>query len=90
MRLEPSNAGLMAAYGVMLASRGDSARGLRMLQDARLRDPGNSWIRVQLATALQAAGQTASARDELRAALASTPTPPPSPELDRLKAAVGL
>jgi putative PEP-CTERM system TPR-repeat lipoprotein len=90
VRLDPSHAGLAAAFGVMLVNRGEGPRGLRLLQDARLRDPGNTWIRVQLATALHAAGQTTTAREELRAALAGNPAPPPSAELNRLKAALGL
>ena len=90
VKLDPTDAGLAAAYAVMLATKGDATKGLRLLQDARLREPGNAWIRVQLATALQAAGQTVAAREELRAALAAKPAPPPSPELDRLKVALGL
>ncbi len=90
VKLDPNHAGIVAAYGTLLMRAGDASRGLRVLQEARLRDPGNAWIRVQLATALHGAGQTASAREELRAALAGTPPPPPSPELAQLRTALGL
>ena len=90
MKLAPQNAALAASYGSMLVNKGDLENGVRILREARLRDPGNGSVRWLLASALSKAGKTAESKDELRAALASAAPPAAGPELDQLKAAVGL
>lgn len=90
MKLQPDNAALAGNYGWMLVQKGDLENGVRVLRDARLRAPADGGLRWALASALAKAGRKAEARDELRAALASTPSPPPGPELNALKAELGL
>lgn len=90
MKLQPENAQLAGNYGWMLVQKGDLENGVRVLRDARLRAPADGGLRWALASALAKAGRKAEARDELRAALAATPPPPPGPELDALKAELGL
>lgn len=90
MKLQPDNAAFAGNYGWMLVQKGDLENGVRVLRDARLRAPADGGLRWALASALAKAGRKAEARDELRAALASTPPPPPGPELDALKAELGL
>lgn len=90
MKLQPENASLAGNYGWMLVQKGDLENGVRVLRDARLRAPADGGLRWALASALAKAGRKAEARDELRAALSSNPPPPPAPELDALKAELGL
>ena len=90
MKLAPQNASLAASYGSMLITKGDLENGVRILREARLRDPGNGSVRWVLASALAKAGKKGEAKDELRAALASATPPPRGPELDKLKAELGL
>lgn len=90
LKLQPENAALAGNYGWMLVQKGDLENGVRVLREARLRAPADGALRWSLASALAKAGRKAEARDELRAALASTPPPPPGPELNALKAELGL
>ena len=76
--------------GWMLAQSGRLDDGIRVLREARLRDPGNGIVRWHLASALVKAGRKMEAKDELKAALVSNNPPPPGPELSLLKAEVGL
>jgi cellulose synthase operon protein C len=89
-QLAPQNATLAAGYGRLLVERGDAEAGVRLLREARLREPANGQLRWQLASALAKVGRQAEARDELRAALASAQPPAAGPELDRLKGQLGL
>jgi cellulose synthase operon protein C len=89
-QLAPQNASLAAGYGRLLVERGDAEAGVRLLREARLREPANGQVRWQLASALAKVGRQAEARDELRAALASAQPPAAGPELDRLKGQLGL
>ncbi|WP_158288900.1 XrtA/PEP-CTERM system TPR-repeat protein PrsT [Rubrivivax albus] len=89
-KLAPTTARHGARYGWMLVLAGQLDLGVRVLRDARLRDPADGRIRWQLAEALQRAGKSAEARDELRAALASGNPPRPGPELDRLRQQLGV
>lgn len=89
-RLAPAVARHGARYGWMLVLAGQLDAGVRVLRDARLRDPADGRIRWQLAEALQRAGRLDEARDELRAALAAANPPRPGPELDRLRRQLGL
>ena len=90
MKMQPDNAALAGGYGWMLVHKGELESGIRILREARLRDPGDGVIRWNLASALAKAGRKAEARDELRAALASGSPPNPGPELNALKAELGL
>lgn len=89
-RLAPQDVRHASRYGWMLAQTGDVDGGLRILRDARFRDPGNGALRWQLALLLNQAGRKSEAREELRAALSSANPPNPGPPLDRLKADLGL
>lgn len=89
-KLAPGNAPIADGYGWALVQAGNLDAGVRVLREARLREPGNAVVRWHLATALARAGKKQEARDELQAALAATPPVPPSPELDKLKADLGL
>jgi cellulose synthase operon protein C len=90
MKMQPDNAAFAGLYGSMLASKGDLEGGIRIMREARLREPGDGIIRWNLASALAKAGRKAEARDELRAALASGAPPRPGAELTALKADLGL
>ena len=90
MKMQPDNAALAGGYGWMLVQKGELENGIRILREARLREPGDGIIRWNLASALAKAGRKAEARDELRAALASGSPPNPGPELNALKADLGL
>ena len=90
MKLAPSQAAYADAYGWMLVGKGDLEGGIRILREARLREPGNGVYHWHLAIALSKAGRKSEARDELRAALATTNPPPTGPELSALKVEVGL
>ena len=89
-KLAPDQAQFADTYGWLLVLKGDLENGVRVLREARLRDPNNGLTRWHLASALVKSGRTAEARDELQAALASSMPPAPGPELSKLKAAVGL
>ncbi|MFY9513763.1 MAG: XrtA/PEP-CTERM system TPR-repeat protein PrsT [Rubrivivax sp.] len=89
-KLAPTNAATGDIYGWALVQRGDVENGVRVLRDARLRDPNNGSIRWHLAVALSKAGRKNEARDELRAALASNTPPVPGPEVDKLRGELGL
>ena len=90
MKLAPQNAALAASYGSMLVNKGDLENGVRVLREARLRDPGNGGVRWTLSAALAKAGKKAEAKDELRAALASSTPPQPGHELNKVKSELGL
>ncbi len=90
MKLAPNQAAYADTYGWLLAERGDLENGVRVLREARLREPGNGQIRWHLASALAKAGRKLEAKDELKAALASTSPPVLGPELSALKASLGL
>lgn len=89
-KLAPTNPALMDVYGVALTQHGNLEAGLRILRDARVREPGNASIRLHLAMSLAKSGKKAEAREELQAALAASPPISPSPEVDKLKAELGL
>lgn len=87
-KLAPTNPTLMDIYGWALVQKGDNDAGLRVLREARVRDPASGTIRFHLASALAKAGKKTEAREELQAALSATPPVAPSPDLDKLKAAL--
>ena len=89
-RLAPQNLNLADGYGWMLVQAGQLDAGVRVLREARLRDPSQAAVRWHLAAALAKAGRKAEARDELQAALGADLAPPPDLDGARLKAELGL
>lgn len=87
-KLEPGNADYGDVYGWMLVQQGKLTDGLRVLREARLREPGHGLLRFHLAAALSKSGRKAEAREEMSAALASKATLPA--EARQLKAELGL
>ena len=89
-KLAPGSTPIADGYGWALVQADQLAAGVRVLREARLRDPANSQVRWHLAAGLAKAGKKQEARDELQAALSATPPPAPNPELDKLKVELGL
>jgi cellulose synthase operon protein C len=69
----PTDARVIDTVGWVLFQNGQTDRALQLLRDARLRQPGNPTIRYHLGAVLARLGRPGEAREELRAALASTP-----------------
>jgi putative PEP-CTERM system TPR-repeat lipoprotein len=65
----PNNANAIDTLGWALFQGGQVDRGLQLLRDARLRQPGNSEIRYHLAVALAQTGRKMEAKEELEEAL---------------------
>ena len=63
---------------------------VRVLREARLRDPGHAVVRWHLAAALSRTGKRAEAGEEVKAALASSPPPPVTAELELLRKELAL
>ena len=89
-KLAPTIPALMDVYGFALTQHGNLEAGLRILRDARVREPGNAVIRLHLAMSLAKSGKKAEAREELQAALSANPPITASAEVDKLKAEIGL
>lgn len=89
-KLAPTNPALMDIYGLALIQHGSLEAGLRILRDARVREPGNGTIRLHLAMALSKSGKRAEAKEELQAALTASPPVSASAEVDKLKTELGL
>ncbi len=89
-KLAPTNPALMDVYGLALTQHGNLEAGLRILRDARVRDPANALIRLHLAMSLAKSGKKAEAKEELQAALSANPPISGGTEVDKLKAEVGL
>ena len=64
-KLAPNSPNLLDTLGVLLVEKGDTARGLELLQKASGLAPGNASIRLNLAKALLKAGQNDAAKKEL-------------------------
>lgn len=60
---------MLGTAGWAALQNGQVDRALRLLRDARLRDPGNDETRFYLASALAQSGRGGEARQELEAAL---------------------
>ena len=71
LRLAPGDAGITDTVGWVLVQQGQLDRGIAILRDARLRDPGSPEIRYHLAAALAQSGRTIEARAELNEVLKS-------------------
>lgn len=69
----PNEARVIDTLGWALHLHGQPDRALQLLRDARLRDPANPEIRYHLAVVLAQSGRKTEAREELDAALKSTP-----------------
>lgn len=67
--LRPGDPGIIDTLGWILVRQGQLERGLAMLRDARLRNPGDPEIRYHLASALSQSGRKSEAKDELSQAL---------------------
>ena len=89
-KLAPGNTPIADGYGWALVQSGSLEAGVRILREARLREPGNAVVRWHLAAGLAKAGKKQEAREELQAALAASPPPAPQPELSQLKVELGL
>jgi putative PEP-CTERM system TPR-repeat lipoprotein len=64
-KLAPNQAAIMDTLGVLLVEKGDTARGLELLQKASASAPQAAAIRLNFAKALIKAGQKDAARKEL-------------------------
>lgn len=70
--LSPNHPAYADTLGWILVNKGQVEAGLRYLREARLRSPENGDIRFHLAYALAKAGRRDEAKEELRAAIASS------------------
>lgn len=84
--LRPNDPVVIDTLGWILVRQGQLDRGIGLLRDARLREPGNPEIRYHLAVALNQSGRKAEARDELAEALKSGTAFEGSDEARRLQA----
>lgn len=90
-KLAPDQAAVGDLYGWQLFRAGKAEAALRILREARLRDPSNVLLRWHLAAALHSAGRQDEARNELREAMAMGPQPQDDDKLLRgLRQALGL
>ena len=89
-RLAPGQTAVADTYGWLLLRSGNTEASVRVLREARLRDPANGVLRWHLAAALAKAGRRGEAVEELRAALGAKPPVPADPELDKLRKDLGL
>ena len=86
----PESPEALDAQGWIHVLRGEIEAGLRLLRDARLRDPNQGQLRFHLAYALAKSGRKPDAREELRAAMAMPGRFRDSTEFKSLKAELGL
>jgi predicted Zn-dependent protease len=89
-KLAPGQTAVADTYGWLLLRSGNTEASVRVLREARLRDPANGVLRWHLAAALAKAGRRGEAVEELRAALEAKPPVPADPELDKLRKDLGL
>jgi predicted Zn-dependent protease len=89
-KMAPQNTALADGYGWMLVEKGDVDAGVRVLREARLRDPANPGLRWHLAAGLAKAGRKTEAREELQAALSANMPAPVGVDAARLKSEIGL
>jgi putative PEP-CTERM system TPR-repeat lipoprotein len=66
-RLAPNSSAILDTYGMLLVEKGETARGVEMLQKAAALTPNAGQIRLNLASALVKSGQKEAARKELDA-----------------------
>lgn len=69
--MEPNQPAFMDTYAWVLVQKGEAAKGLRILRNARLRSPDSPSIRYHIAVALAALGQKREALREVRAVIRS-------------------
>ena len=89
-KLAPESAEALDAQGWIHVLRGEIEAGLRLLRDARLRDPNQGQLRFHLAYALSKSGRKTDAREELRASMGMPGRFRESAEFKALKAELGL
>jgi putative PEP-CTERM system TPR-repeat lipoprotein len=63
--LEPNNASVLDTYGMLLVKKGETEKGLALLQRARYLAPARNELRLNYAKALISAGKKDDARKEL-------------------------
>ncbi len=89
-KLAPESPETLDAQGWIHVKRGEIEAGLRLLRDARLRDPNQGVLRFHLAYALAKSGRKPDAKEELQAALSMPGRFRESSEFKALKAELGL
>lgn len=89
-KLAPHNMNLADGYGWMLTATGNVETGVRVLREARLRDPSHGAVRWHLAAALVKAGRKVEAKEEVQAALSAGLPAPADVDPSRLRAELGL
>lgn len=89
-KLAPQQSGLADLYGWMLVQQGQLDAGIRVLREARLRDPAFGPVRWHLAAALLKAGRKTEAKEEVASAGASNLPAPADVDTSRLRADLGL
>lgn len=85
LKIQPGAAHIIGTTGWAAFKAGQPDRALRLLRDARLRDPNNPDTRYFLAVVLASAGRNAEARDELDAALSSGGGFVTAPDAEKLR-----
>ncbi|WP_374661213.1 XrtA/PEP-CTERM system TPR-repeat protein PrsT [Inhella sp.] len=89
-KLAPHNLNLADGYGWALTAAGNVEAGVRVLREARLRDPAHAAVRWHLAAALMKAGRKVEAREEVQAAMSAGLAPPSDVDPARLRVDLGL
>ncbi|MDL5034182.1 PEP-CTERM system TPR-repeat protein PrsT [Pelomonas sp. APW6] len=89
-KLAPESPETLDAQGWIHVKRGEIEAGLRLLRDARLRDPNQGVLRFHLAYALAKSGRKPDAKEELQAALSMPGRFRDSSDFKALKAELGL
>jgi putative PEP-CTERM system TPR-repeat lipoprotein len=84
-KLAPNQPAIMDTLGWILVERGDTARGVQLLQDAVALAPQASGIRLNLAKALVQSGQKSAAKKELQELEKLGDKFPSQPDVTRLK-----
>ena len=83
-RLAPNEPGIMDTLGTLLVDRGDTARGLELLQKAAAGAPDSTTVRLNLAKGLIKAGQRDAAKKELDVLARLGDKLPEQPEVTQL------
>lgn len=82
--LVPDNAAIMDTYGWVLVNQGQGAKGLELLNKAKTSAPGVPTIHYHYAVALDKAGQSTKAKQELQTLLSNKKPFPERKDAERL------